>query len=175
MSTTSDARLTDAERVLEAVLNEAPKGWLRSPTIECTVITEMTSFLADLEGLVIHAAGSAQADCSAILAIADPACKTHGKTRVATARGEGILDESGVMTILDGSAAARRMNDITARSVVVLLDQAEYDEEMEQLFQTYLDHAVDAGIYPPENGLMTPPTGVQPFIFGLPLQTESMK
>jgi hypothetical protein len=62
------------------------------------------------------------------------------------------------------------MSDTTARSVVVLLDQAEYDEEIEQLLQTYLDHATDAGIHPPSGGVMPPPEGVQPFIFGLQLQ-----
>lgn len=173
VSALTDARLNDAEQVFEALLKDAPKGWPRSPSIECTVITERTSFLADLEGLVIHAAGSTQADFSAILAIADSGGRDHGKTRVITVRGEGVLDESGSMTILDGVAAARRMNDITARSIVVLLDQAEYDEEMEQFFRTYLDHAVDAGIHPPEHGVMPPPEGVQPFIFGLPRQAGS--
>ena len=173
VSTITDARLTDAELVIEAILNGAPKGWFRSPTIECTVITELTSFMGDLEGLAVHAAGIAQADCSAILAIADASGRTHGKTRVAHARSEGIPDEPGLMTILDGAAAARRMKDTTASSVVVLLDQAEYDEDLEQLFQTYLDHAVDDGIHLPKNGVMTPPMSVQLFIFGLPMQVES--
>lgn len=171
VSATSDARLTGAERVFEAALKDAPKGWHRSPTIECTVITERTSFLGDLEGLVIRVAETAQAECSDILAIADPGGRTHGKTRVAPARSDGVLDEpGGGLTILDGAAALRRMSDTTARSVVVLLDQAEYDEEVEQLLQTYLDHAVDAGIHPPSGGVITPPDGVQPFIFGLQLQ-----
>ncbi len=171
LSAISDARLTGAERVFEAALKDAPKGWPRSPTIECTVITERTSFLGDLEGLAIRVAETARADCSDILAIADPGGRTHGKTRVAPARSDGVLDETGGgLTILDGAAAVRRMSDTTARSVVVLLDQAEYDEEVEQLLQTYLDHATDAGIHPPSGGVMPPPEGVQPFIFGLQLQ-----
>lgn len=174
VSAISDARLTGAERVLMAALKDTPKGWSRSPAVECTVITERTSFMGDLESLAIRAAGTAQAECSDILAIADSGGRTHGKTRVTHARSEGVLDGSGEMTILDGAAAARRMNGTTASSVVVLLDQAEYDEEMEQLLQTYLDHAVDAGIHLPKNGVMTPPESIQPFIFGLPLQFGSI-
>jgi len=172
VSIMSDLRLSDAERVLDALLTDAPKGWFRSPSIECTVITEMTSFLADLENLTLHAARLAQAHLSSILAITDTSGKAHGKTRVAPARNEGTLDEVGFVTILDGAAAARRINETFSKSIVVLLDQAEYDEELEQLFQTFLDYADDSVIHPPENGVEHPPMSLQAFIFGLPLQPE---
>lgn len=172
VSIISDQRLSDAERVLDALITNAPKGWFRSPSIECTVITEMTSFLADLENLTLHAGRSIQANFTSILAITDSSGKTHGKTRVAHARNEGILDEVGFVTILDGAAAARRINETFSKSIVVLLDQAEYDEELEQLFQTYLDYAVDVGIHPPDKGVVPPPMSIQTFIFGLPLLPE---
>lgn len=173
VSAISDARLTAAEHVFEAALKDAPKGWPRSPKIECTVITNKTSYLADLEGLGILVAETAQADLLDILAIADYGGKIHGKTRVTPARSDGIQEETvDGLTVLDGAAALRRMSETTAKSVVVLLDQAEYDEEVEQLLQTYLDHAVDVGIYPPSAGIMPPPEGVEPFIFSLPLQAD---
>jgi hypothetical protein len=171
VSAISDARLTGAERVFEAALKDTPKGWPRSPNIECTVITERTSFLGDLESLAIRVADTVQADCSDILTIADAGGRTHGKTRVTPPRNNGVLDESGGwLTILDGAAAMRRMSETTARSVVILLDQAEYDEDVEQLLQSYLDYAADTGIHLPSGGVMPPPEGVQPFIFGLQLQ-----
>jgi hypothetical protein len=171
VSAISDARLTCAERIFEAALKDSPKGWPRSPNIECTVITERTSFLGDLKGLAIRVSKTVQADCSDILTIAEPGGRTHGKTRVAPPRSDGALDESGGgLTILDGASAMRRMSDTTTRSIVVLLDQAEYDEDVEQLLQTFLDHAVDTGIHLPSGGVMPPPEGIQTYIFGLQLQ-----
>ncbi|MFN4350534.1 MAG: hypothetical protein ACK4F6_06995 [Hylemonella sp.] len=173
VSALADERLAGAESAIKAALTDAPHGWIRSPGIECSIITERTSFLSDLGGLDILAGGGAQASCIDILAIADPGGMSHGKTRVAPPRSDGVLDESGSITILDGAASARRMSDSIARSVVVLLDQAEYDEEVEQLLQTYLGYAVDAGVHQPAIGFMAPPASVECFIFGLPLQPQS--
>jgi hypothetical protein len=146
---------------------------MRSPAIDCTIITERTSFLSDLDGLAIRAGPGVEASFADLLAIADSGGRTHGKTRVAPARSDGVLDESGSITILDGASAAVRMGDTIARSVVVLLDQSEYDEEVEQLIQTFLGFAVDAHIHAPASGVMAPPASIEAFVFGLPLQARS--
>jgi len=173
VSALADERLTSAERVFTAALTDGTHGWIRSPTIECSVITERSSFLSDLEGLAIRVGGTVAASCSDLLAIADSAGRSHGKTNVVTPRSDGVLDESGSITILDGTAAVVRISDTIARSVVVLLDQVEYDEEVEQLFQTYLGYAIDGYVHPPAGGVKAPPASVESFIFGLPLQTRS--
>lgn len=173
LSAAVDERLACAERVIRAALTEAGQGWIRSPAIDCSVITERTSFLSDLEGLTISVAGTVQASCADVLAITDPGGRSHGKTRVAPARSDGVIDDYGSITILDGPAAALRMSDSIARSVVVLLDQAEYDDEMEQLFQTFLGYAVDEYVHTPASGVIRPPESVEAFIFGLPMQSQS--
>lgn len=172
VSAVADERLACAERVIRAAVKDGAQGWTRSPGIECSVITERSSFLSDLEGLAIRVGGKAEAFCSDVLAIAESGGRSHGKTMVVPARTDGVLDEVGAVTILDGASAALRLSDTVARSVAVLLDQAEYDEEIEQLFQTFLGYAVDAHVYPPASGVKAPPASVESFIFGLPEQTR---
>lgn len=173
ISADADEQLAGAERVIRAAVMGGAQGWIRSPGIECSVITERTSLLGDLEGLSIRVGAKVQASCSDLLAIAESGGRSHGKTRVAPARTEGALDEPGWVTILDGAAAALRLSETSASSVVVVLDHAEYDDEIEQLFQTFLGYAVDAHIHPPVSGVHVPPESVESFIFGLPLQLRS--
>ncbi len=168
VSAQADERLASAERVIRAVVPDAAAGWIRSPAIECTIITERSSFLSDLDGLAIRAGAGVEVSCSGLLAIADSGDRSHGKTRLASARSDGVLDESGSITILDGASAAVRIGDTMARSVVILLDQSEYDEEVEQLIQTFLGFAVDTHIHAPENGVKVLPASVEAFVFGLP-------
>ena len=173
VSSQADERLASAERAIRAVVPDAVQGWMRSPAIECTIITERSSFLRDLDGLAIRAGDGAEVSFSDLLAIADSGGRSHGKTRLAPARSDGVLDESGAITILDGAAAAVRVGDTMARSVIVLLDQSEYDEEVEQLIQTFLGFAVDAHIHAPANGVKSTPASVEAFMFGRPSEARS--
>ncbi len=167
VSAQADERLASAERAIRAVVPDAAQGWLRSPGIECTIITERSSFLSDLDDLAIRTGVGVEASFSDLLAIADSGGRSHGKTRLVPARSDGVLDESGSVTILDGASAAGRIGDTTARSVVVLLEQSEYDEEVEQLIQTYLGYAVQTHIHAPAHGVKVPPASIEVFVFGL--------
>ena len=140
-----------------------------------SAVTVNASVLAKAPELrVIGRAGvGVEAFCLDLLAIADSGGPSHGKTRVAPARSDGVLDESGSITILDGASAAARMGDTVARSVVVLLDQAEYDEEVEQLIQTFLGYADDFHIHAPANGAKALPASIEAFLFGLSSQSRS--
>ncbi len=168
ISASADEQLAAAGRVIKAAVTDVAQSWIRSPGIECSVITERTSFLDDLEGLSIRVDGKVDASCCDLLAIADTGGRSHGKTRVSPARTEGALDDPGSFTILDGPAAALRLAETSAPSVVVVLDHAEYDDEIEQLFQTFLGYAVDEPIHAPVSGVRAPPETVESFIFGLP-------
>lgn len=168
ISAAADEQLAGADRLIKAAVTGGAQGWVRSPGIECSVITERTSFLGDLEGLSIRVGGRVEAACSDVLAIAASGGRAHGKTRVAPARIEGALGESGSLAILDGATAALRLSETSAPSVVVVLDHAEYDDEIEQLFQTFLGYAVDGSIHAPARGVRAPPETVESFIFGLP-------
>lgn len=168
ISAVADEQLAGADRLIRAAVTDGAKGWIRSPGIECSVLTERTSFLGDLEGLSIRTGGTVEASCCDILAIADSGGRSHGKTRVVPVRTEGALEEGRSLTILDGAAAALRLSETSAPSVVVVLDHADYDDEIEQLFQTFLAYAVDEPIHAPVRGVRAPPETVESFIFGLP-------
>lgn len=168
ISAAADEQLAGADRLIKAAVTDGAQSWIRSPGVECTVITERTSFLGDLEGLSIRAGGKVDASCCDLLAIADSGGRSHGKTRVAPARTDGALDEPGSLTILDGAAAALRLSETSAPSVVIVLDHAEYDDEIEQLLQTFLGYAVDQPIHAPVSGVRAPPGTIEAFIFGLP-------
>jgi hypothetical protein len=172
ISVQADERLAGAERLVGAALMDVAPGWIRSSAIECTLITERSSFLEDLGDLAVRARNGAEASLADLLVIKDAGDRAHGKTKVASARRDGVLDESGSVTILDGAAAALRMGDTVARSVVVLLDQAEYDDEVEQVVRTYAGYSVDAHIRPPASGVKAPPSSVEVFVFGLPAQSR---
>jgi hypothetical protein len=172
VSAAANERLSCAARFIAAAVNDSSQGWIRSPGVECSVITERSSFLADLADLEIRVGGKVRAPCLDVLAIAESVGVAHGKTLVVSARTDE-LEECGHVTILDGATAALRLSETIARSVVVLLDQAEYDEEIEQLFQTFLGYPVDSHIHPPVGGVKAPPASVESFTFGLPLQAKS--
>ena len=171
ISALADERLGSGERFLQAALVDAPKGWTSSPSIDCVIVTEKTSFLNDLDGFAIVAEGIAKSNCADILSIPNSGGRSHGKTMITSARNHGVIDEFGLISILDGHAAALRLMDTTASSVVVVLDQAEYDEEIEQLFKSYIGYSVDIGIHAPKSGVLAPPSSVECFIFGLPKAT----
>jgi hypothetical protein len=173
ISAAANERLANAERVLNASIKRITPGWTRSIGIECSVITERTSFLGDLEDLSIRIGGKVEVSCSDFLAIAESGGHSHGKTRVVPIRSVEALDESGFITILDGAAAALRLSETNAQSVVIVLDHAEYDDEIEQLFQTFLGYAVDSHIYSPMSGFQTLPDSVEAFVFGLPSLSEA--
>lgn len=173
ISAAADEQLARAERLIGAAVIGGAEGWIRSPGIECSVITERTSFLADLEGLSIRVGGKVQAPCSDLLAIAESGGRSHGKTRVAPARTEGALEESGSVTILDGATSALRLGETIAPSVAVVLDHAEYDDEIEQLFKTFMGYSVDASLHPPVGAVQAPPESVESFLFGLPSHSRA--
>lgn len=168
----ADERLGSGERFLQAAISDAPKGWINSPSIECTIVTERSTFLTDIDGLSIIVDGITKANCADILAIADPGGKSHGKTKITSARNYGVLDEFVVFSILDGPVAASRLMDTSADSVVIILDQAEYDEEIDQLLKSYIGYSVDIGVHLPKSGLKAPPSSIESYIFALPKATQ---
>jgi len=173
VSARADERMTSAERLISAALTDVAQGWIRSPSIECNIITERSSFRGDIDGIAFRTGSGIEASFSDLLAIADPGSRTHGKTKLSPARSDGVLDESGSITILDGAAAALRMGDTVAESVVILLDQSDFDEEVEQLIQTFMGFAIDAHVHVPANGVKASPASVEVFVFGLPSQSRS--
>lgn len=167
VSAAADERLNSAERVIAAAVPDGGNGWIRSPGIECSVVTELSSFMEDLSGLSIRVGSHVEAPCIDLLAMAEAGGRTHGKTTLVSTRADELLDRTPVM-VLDGPPAALRLTDTFARSTVILVDQAEYDDEIEQLVQNFAGYAIDSPVHPPAGGVKAPPPSIEPFIFGLP-------
>lgn len=162
--------LTRTTALLQEVVDNSSEAWVRSPMADSTLITERSTFLADLEGISI-AAGSASPGTALLdaLTIADPVARQHGKLRLVPIRDQGIDDISGGTTILDGGRAAMQLGQCSARSVVILLDHADFDEELNSILNRFLDYSIDDGAHA-DTGLNTvipPPSWVDVLAFAL--------
>lgn len=163
-----DVRLTGAERLLKAAIGTFSPGWIRSPRIDCTIVSERTSFVADLADTSLAIGALGAEPLMDVLSVSDAGGHTYGKTRLLSPRQHGLLDAVGQVTILDGAAAVLRITDTTAASVLAVLDPAEYDEEVELVLMSLMGAASDSFVRVPANGLKAAPQGVEVFVFGLP-------
>jgi hypothetical protein len=156
--------------LLKAVVDDSSAAWTRSPMADSTLVTERASFLADLEGLMLEAQGTPATALYDALAIADPESRKHGKLRLIPLRDHGNDDVQRGVTILDGPRAASRLGQCRARSVVVLMDQASFDEEVTNELNRFLAHSVDGGIHAGEgtSKVVAPPLSIDVFAFALP-------
>lgn len=161
-------RLTAAADLMRAVVDQASLSWIRSVTPDSTLVTERSSFLADLEGMSVSAQTLDYMPMVNALAISNET-RQHGKLQLVPARVEAFCDSERGLTILDGAVALTRLGASQARSVVVLLEQAEYDEEAAHAISPFVSHSVDAGIHLPSDGIPTVPRGIEASVLGLPL------
>ncbi|MEN5067373.1 hypothetical protein [Achromobacter aegrifaciens] len=157
-----------------ALLNEVVDGssatWIRSPLADSTLVTERSSFLADLDGVFLVAASPSGMALRDVLALSDPEGMQHGKLRLIPVRNHGSQDIPGGVTILDGARAISRLGQFSARSIVVLLDRADYDEEVVNDLNRFLAHSIDEGVHMNAcaEGLIAPPPSIDVFAFALP-------
>lgn len=166
----SEGALARAAELLKAVVDGSSAAWARSPMADSTVVTERASFLDDLEGIVLKARNVPATELRDALAIADAAGRQHGKLRLVPARDQGSDDVPRGVTILDGARAASRLGQASAGSVVVLLDHADYDEEVVNGLNRFLAHSVDEGIHSGTgaNAVVAPPPSIDVVVFALP-------
>jgi hypothetical protein len=172
--TTAVETLTEGDDKLAAELEQQVVAKLAAAHLEGRQIARTTlGVLSELQKQADDQAKQTKV-AKAKKAMADVNAKAEKVVADANDKALATLQEADqkAQAILDGAAAARRINETFSKSIVVLLDQAEYDEELEQLFQTFLDYAEDSVIHPPEKGVVQPPLSLQAFIFGLPLQPE---
>lgn len=163
-----DERLTAAASLMRVVVDQASLSWVHSVTADSTVVTERSSFIADLEGLSLYAAGGARIPMLDALTVSGNESRQHGKLQVVPVRAQAFCDSERGLTILDGAVAATRLGASHARSIVVLLEHAEYDEEVEHVIGPFVSASIDAGIHVPVDGMPLVPKGIEPFVFGLP-------
>jgi hypothetical protein len=162
----AEERLTAAADLLRSVVDEASLTWIRSPGSDATLVTERTSFIGDLAELSL-ASGPQKVAVADALVAGDARVHQHGKLQLVPARSETFSDAEGGLTILDGPAAALRIANSRARSIVLLFDHSEYDEEISNLLAPFVNNSVDGGVHLPPGGVVAPPPGVEPFIVGV--------
>lgn len=173
ISARADDRLTAAALLMQSLNKDSSQAWWRSPMSDSTVVTERSSFVQDLEGIDLRAGHSPSVSLLDALALADIQGREHGKLRVVSPRSDRFLDAPSGVTILDGPAALSRLALVHARSVIVLLSHAEYDEAVAHEIYPYLSYSIDDGIHPWSEGaeVANVPLSVEAFTFGLPEQS----
>jgi len=166
----SEGALVRATGLLKALVDDSSMAWAHSPMADSTLVTERATFLADLDGLVLEVRNGPATAFLDALAIADPDGRQHGKLRLIPLRDHGHDDVQRGVTILDGAGAASRLGQSSARSVVVLLDRAEFDEEVANSLNRFLAQSTDDSIQAGEgaNAVVAPPPSIDVFVLGLP-------
>lgn len=164
----TDGQLTMAAELFKSLVDGAPHSWIRSHGADSTVVTETTSFLEDLSDLALVAGKSGAVGFEEALAISCGNNQQHGKLQLISSRSRVLQDEPAGVTVLDGANSAIFLGSARSRSIVLLLDYSEYDEETENLLSPFIGCSVDAGIHVPPKGVSSPPSGVNVFVFGLP-------
>lgn len=161
-------QLTAAARLYKSVVDGASQSWIRSPAADSTVVTERTSFLEDLSELALVGGQSGVVNFDEALAIAGVTNQQHGKLQLVPSRERLMKEAPDGVTVLDGAAASMCLGSSRSRSVVLLLDYSEYDDELVNVISPFLGCSIDAGIHVPATGVLRPPDGVEVFVFGLP-------
>jgi hypothetical protein len=161
-----EEKLSTASALMRAVVDGASLSWLRSVGSDGTLLTERSSFINDLEEFSL-AAGNVHLSMLDALAVSTNELRYHGKLQVVPARVEAFRDSERGLTILDGAVAVTRLGASCARSVIVLLEHSEYDEEVAHAISPFLGNAVQTGIHAPIEGIPPVPEGIEPFMIAL--------
>lgn len=164
----TDEQLSAAAGLYKAIVDGAPQSWIRSHGADSTVVTERTSFLEDLSDLALVVDKSRAVAFEDALAISSVSNQQHGKLKLVASRSRVFEDAPAGVTVLDGAVTAILLGSARSRSVVLLLDYSDYDDELVHLINPFLGCSIDAGIHVPPNGVKAPPPGVEIFVFGLP-------
>lgn len=163
-----DVRLAAAAELLQAVVDQSSLSWIRSSSADSALVTERTPFLNDLQGLSLSSGEFTNVPLLDALVIADNNSRQHGKLLLVPSRAEVFSDMERGVTVLDGAVAAMRLGSSRARSIILLLDHSEYDEEVRHTISAFLADSTEKGIHLPSDGVQPAPDGVEPFVFGLP-------
>lgn len=169
ISARSDEKLTSSARFMRSLNSDTSLAWTRSPMADCTVITERSRFLQDLEEIKLQVGLEPALRMLDALCIADTQGRAHGKLLVVPTRTEKIDDLPNGVSIIDGAAAISKLGHLQARSVVILVAHSEYDEEVSHELLPFLSYSVDEGVHPWQIGARVGdlPCGVEAFAFGL--------
>ena len=160
-------QLGGVDRLMKNVIHDFNPSWLHSPRVECSIVSEKSSFLGDLDQLRVGSGGVTSELLSDILSISESVGRTHGRTKLVSTHQPGIFDGPVQVTILDGIAATLRLAESTANCVIALVDRTEYDEDVTQIVATFMGSASDKYLHIPANGLRVPPPSIDIVVFGL--------
>jgi hypothetical protein len=164
----ADERLSAAADLVRSIVEGGSAAWIRSPAADSTLVTERASFRNEVLGLSIAVPQTRQIPLLDALTISDNPSAQHGKLQLVSPRAEPFADLEKGITILDGAAAAPRIGNSRARSLVLLLDHAEYDEDIVHTLNPFMAHSIDEGIHVPAEGVLAVPDGIEAFVLGLP-------
>jgi hypothetical protein len=164
----ADAQLSGLGRIVRPLTKGFKDSWLRTPHPECLLLSEREHFINDLEGLSINVCGGTAEIFSTVLAPTDTTGHRYGKTRLISPRASVVLDGGFDVIVLDGAKALQRLSETTAKSVIAIVDRAEYDAECEQVVALLMGYRADEFVQVPLDGVRRPPAPIEVVVFGLP-------
>lgn len=164
----ADAQLSGLGNIVGLSTSGFKNSWLRKPHPECLLLAEREHFMNDLEGLLIKVGMGSAESLGSVLALSDTSGHMYGKTKLISPRTTGMSDGGFDVIVLDGAKALQRIAETTAKSVIAIVDRAEYDEECEQLVTRLMGYRCDEFVKPPEEGVHQPPSQIETVVFGFP-------
>lgn len=164
----ADAQLSGLGRIVRSLTSGFKDSWLRTPHPECLLLSERENFMNDLEGLSVNVCGGTSEPFSAALAPTDATGHMYGKTKLISPRTTVVPDGGFDVIVLDGAKALQRIAETTAKSVIAIVDRAEYDAEGEQMLTRLMGYRCDEFIKIPLDGVRRRPEPIEVVVFGLP-------
>ena len=168
ISAKTNAQLVGLSRVLSILGVEDKSSWLTAPRFECLLLSEKATFLSDLVGLSINTLDDAIVTLEDALAISENSGKKYSKTKLASPRQDAISDQIIDVIVLDGASAVKQLQNANAKSVIAILSNAEYDNDVEHEIGLLAGYRRDEFVVPPTNGVLEPPAQIDVVVFGLP-------
>lgn len=166
-SSAVDAKRADAIGVMRKLVDGDNTSWQLSPSPDCTVVAEKRALLDDIEKIEVGATRDQRISFRDLLLLSDRA-DARGMVALVSDRVGHIEDPADGVTVLAGSSAGALLGYCRARSVVFLLDQSEYDEDVDNRLAPFAAMQTSASVHGSADDLKGMVGGIELSVIGLP-------
>ena len=166
-SSSVDAKRAGAVAVMRKLVEGDEIVWDLSSAPDCMVVSEKRAFLDEFENIDVGAGGDEHMPFRDLLLLSERA-DVPGMVGLVSDRVGHLEDPADGVTILAGSSAGALLSCCRARSVVFLLDQSEYDEDVDNRLAPLAASQTPASVRIPEYVLKDIAGGIELSVVGLP-------
>lgn len=166
-SSSVDAKRAGAVAVMRKLVDGDEIFWDVTNAPDCMVVSEKRAFLDDLENIDIGSSADKHIPFRDLLLLSERA-DVPGMVGLVSDRVGHLEDPADGVTVLAGSSAGALLTCCRARSVVFLLDQAEYDEDVDNRLEPLAASQTPESVRIPEYVLKDIAGGIELSVVGLP-------